>query len=123
MENVQHGFVLENLRTKKNSDSHFELLKTRFLSKLKINLFEDLWRTSTFIVPRNELCYAINHHILKMNSKKLKLKSYTIIATDSYFKILIHSDIQYIIKQIMPISKTQNLTPFLKIANENDNSK
>lgn len=70
METVQHGFVLENLRTKKISNSNFELLKTRFMSKLKINWFEDLWRTSTFIVPRNELRYAINHHILKMNSKK-----------------------------------------------------
>jgi hypothetical protein len=69
---------------KKNFNSSFELLKTRFLSKLEINLFEDLWRTSTFIVPQNELRYVINHHIIKMNSKKLKLKFYTIIATNTY---------------------------------------
>jgi len=84
-------------------------------------LFEDLWRTTIFIVLRNELHYAINHHIIKMNSKKLKCC--TIITIDTYLKNLIGSDIQYIIKQTMSISKTQNLAPFLKIANENDNSK
>jgi len=56
-----------------------------------------------------------------MNSKKLKCC--TIITIDTYLKNLIGSDIQYIIKQTMSISKTQNLAPFLKIANENDNSK
>jgi hypothetical protein len=34
------------------------------------------------------------------------------MATNIYFKNLIHSDIKYIIKQTMLISKTQNLTPF-----------
>jgi hypothetical protein len=31
---------------------------------------------------------------------------------DTYFKNPIRTDIQYIIRQTMPTSKTQNLTPF-----------
>jgi hypothetical protein len=77
MEDLQHGYVLENLRTKKISNSNFELHKTIFLSKLKINLFEDPWRITTFIVPQNELCNkTINNHMIKMNSIKLKQKCY-----------------------------------------------
>ncbi len=33
---------------------------------------------------------------------------------DTYFKNPIRTDIQYIIRQTMPTSKTQNLTPFKK---------
>ncbi len=33
MEDIQYGYILENLRTEKNYDSNFELLKTKFLSK------------------------------------------------------------------------------------------
>jgi hypothetical protein len=50
--------------------------------------------------------------MIKMKSQALKQKSYIILVTNIYKKHLIHNDIQYIIRQTMPISKTQSLTPF-----------
>jgi hypothetical protein len=41
----------------------FDLLKTCFLSNLNVNLFNDPWRTTTFIGPCNELQNAINHYM------------------------------------------------------------
>jgi hypothetical protein len=45
---------------------------------------------------------AINHHIIKMNSKTLKQKCYTILITKKY----IDSDIQYIIRHKKSTNKT-----------------
>jgi hypothetical protein len=39
------------------------------LKNLSINIFK-VPRTTTFIVPQNELCNAINHHIVKNKIKK-----------------------------------------------------
>jgi hypothetical protein len=80
--NVQYTFVLENVRTSNIYYSNFELLKTWLLSNLKTNLFKDLWRASTSIVPRNALHNVINHHVIKIDSEALKQKCYTILVTN-----------------------------------------
>jgi len=53
--NIQYATLLENLRTRNIFKSYFDLLKTHFLSNLNVNLFDDPWRTSTFIVSHNKL--------------------------------------------------------------------
>ncbi len=49
-----------------------------------------------------------------MNSESSNKKCYAILASNIYKKIPICHDIQYIIRQTMPISKAQNLAPFIK---------
>ncbi len=92
-----------------------QLLKTHFLFNLNVNLFDDPWNKTTFIVPHNELRNAINHYMIDIHSKTSKQKCYIIVATNTYKKRPIHNDIKYMIRQTMSISKTQCLTPFLKI--------
>jgi hypothetical protein len=56
------------------SYSDFDLLKTCFLTNTNVNLFDDPWKTTTFIVPRNELRNAINQQMININSIKSKQK-------------------------------------------------
>jgi hypothetical protein len=44
---IQYVTLLENLRTKNILKLDFDLLNTRFLSSLNVNLFDDPWRTTT----------------------------------------------------------------------------
>jgi hypothetical protein len=37
---IQYASIVENLRTCRITNSNFKLLKTQFLSNLKLNLFE-----------------------------------------------------------------------------------
>ncbi len=77
----QKTFRIENILKSK-----FELLKTCFLSNLNVNLFNDPWNKTTFIVPSNELQNAINYYMTDIHSKTSKQKSYTIVATNMYKK-------------------------------------
>jgi hypothetical protein len=52
---IQYATLLENLRTRNILKLYFDLLNTHFLSNLNVNLFDDTWRTSTFIVSHNKL--------------------------------------------------------------------
>jgi hypothetical protein len=47
--------LLENLRTRNFLKLDFDLLKTRFLSNLNLNLFDDPCKGTTFIISHNEL--------------------------------------------------------------------
>jgi hypothetical protein len=69
-----------------NLKSNFDLLKTCFLSNLNVNLFDDPWRTTTFIVPCNELQNAINHYMIGIYSKTSKQNSNMIVTIDTYKK-------------------------------------
>jgi hypothetical protein len=53
--NIQYATLLENLRTRNILKSNFDLPKTHFLYNLNVNLFDDPWRTSTFIVSHSKL--------------------------------------------------------------------
>jgi hypothetical protein len=53
--------------------------------------------------------------MIDIHSKKSKEKCYIIVTTNTYKKSPICNDIKCIIRQTMSISKTQCLTPFLKI--------
>ncbi len=53
--------------------------------------------------------------MINIHSKTSKQKCYIIVTIDTYKKGPICNDIKYIIKQIVSTSKTQCLTPFLKI--------
>jgi hypothetical protein len=96
-------------------NSDFNLLKTRFLSNLNINIFYDPWNITTYIVLLNELWNAINPYMINILSKTSKQKCYTIVTTKISKICLIHNNIKYIIKQTMSINKTQYFAPFLKI--------
>ncbi len=98
---IHYATLLENLWIGNIFKLDFDLLKTCLLSNLNVNLFDDPWRTSTFIVPRNELWNAINHYMIDIHSKTSKQKCYIIVT--------------YIIRQTMSTSKTQCLTPFFKV--------
>jgi hypothetical protein len=52
---IQYATLLENLQTRNILKSNLDLLKTHFLSNLNVNLFDDPWRTSTFIVSHSKL--------------------------------------------------------------------
>jgi hypothetical protein len=65
---IQYATLLENSNGK-YSKSYFHLLKTHFLSNLNVHLFDDPWRTTTFIVPHNELQNTIHHHMIDIHSK------------------------------------------------------
>jgi hypothetical protein len=41
---IQYASILENLRIGKITNSEFELLKTQFLSNLKLKIRKDSWR-------------------------------------------------------------------------------
>jgi hypothetical protein len=56
-------------------------------SKKYIFIFEAPWRTTTFVVPQNELHNAINHHMIQMNLETSKQKCYTILIIDIYKNI------------------------------------
>jgi hypothetical protein len=79
---IQYATLLENLRIGNILKLKFELLKTCFLSKLNVNLFDDPQNKTTFIVPCNELQNAINHYMIDIRSKTSKQKCYIIVATD-----------------------------------------
>ncbi len=111
----QYATLLENLRTKYILKLDFDVLKTHFLSNLNVNLFDDPWRKTTFIVHHNKLRNAINHYMIDIHSKTSKQKCYIIVPTNTYKKGPISNDIKYIIRQTMFTSKTQCLAPFLKI--------
>jgi hypothetical protein len=53
--------------------------------------------------------------MININSIESKQKCYIIMATNTYKKNSIRSDIQYFIRQTISTSKTQNLAPFLKL--------
>jgi hypothetical protein len=112
---IQYTTLLENLWTWNILNSDFNLLKTRFLFNLNINLFDDPWNITIYIVLHNELRNAINHYMIDIHSKTSKWKCYTIVAIDINKKRPICNDTKYIIKQTMCINKTQYLAPFLKI--------
>lgn len=95
---IQYVKLLENLGIFKKLKLDFDLLKTCFLSNSNLNLFDDSWKATTFIVPRNELWNAINHYMIDIHLKTLKQKCYVIIATNTYKMGPIRKDIKYIIK-------------------------
>jgi hypothetical protein len=95
---IQYATHLENLRTRNILKSNFDLLKTHFLFNLNVNLFNDPWRITTFIVAHNELQNAINHYMINIHSKTSKQKCYIIVAIDTYKKGPICNDIKYIIR-------------------------
>jgi len=53
--NIKYATLLQNLRNGIISYSNFDLLKTHFLTNINVNIFDDPWKTTTFIVFRNEL--------------------------------------------------------------------
>jgi hypothetical protein len=71
---ILYAIVLENFQTWNIPNLNFNLLKTRFLSNLDINLFDDPWNTTTYIIFNNELRNAINHYIIDIHSKTSKRK-------------------------------------------------
>jgi hypothetical protein len=95
----QYATLLENLRTKYILKLDFDVLKTHFLSNLNVNLFDDPWRKTTFIVHHNKLRNAINHYMIDIHSKTSKQKCYIIVPTNTYKKGPICNDIKYIIRQ------------------------
>jgi len=91
------------------------LLKTCFFTNINVNLFNDPWKTTTFIVPKNELQNVINQQMINTNAIESKQKCYiTIMATNTLKKSSIQNDIQHLIKQTILVSKTKNLARFLK---------
>jgi hypothetical protein len=112
---IKYTTLLENFRTKKILKLDFDLLKTYFLFNLNVNLFDDPWRTITFIVSHNKLQNTINHYMINIHSKTSKKKCHIIVTIDTYKKDPIYNDIKYIIRQTMSISKTQFLALFVKI--------
>jgi hypothetical protein len=91
---IQYATFVENLWTRNILKSDFDLLKIFFLSNLNVNLFDDPWKKTTFIVPHNELRNAINHYIINIHSKTSKQKCYIIVATNTYKKGPICNDIK-----------------------------
>ncbi len=84
-EDVLYTYILENIKISKTFDS--KIIIYYIILYLFIYLFEAPWRNATFIVPQNELHNAINHHMIKMNSKTSKQKCYTILVIDIYKNI------------------------------------
>jgi hypothetical protein len=70
-EDERYAELLNNLKECKILEDDFKLLKTRFLSNLKINLFEHSWDEASYIVPRNDLKDAINDHIIEYYIQKI----------------------------------------------------
>jgi hypothetical protein len=52
---IKYAILLQNLQNGIISYLNFYLLKTCFLTNINVNLFDDPWKTTTFIVLRNEL--------------------------------------------------------------------
>jgi hypothetical protein len=73
-EDIKYATFLQNLQIGIISYSDFDLLKTCFLTNTNVNLFDDPWKTTTFVVPRNELRNAINQQMININSIKSKQK-------------------------------------------------
>jgi hypothetical protein len=73
-ENIKYATILQNLQTGIIPNSDFDLLKTHFLTNTNVNFFDDPWKTTTFMVPRNELQNAINQQMININSIKSKQK-------------------------------------------------
>jgi hypothetical protein len=107
--------LLNNLRKCKILEDDFKLLKTRFLSNLKINLFEYPWNEASYIVPRNDLKDAINDHIIEYYIQKDNKRYCIIVAEDSYNNSLLLGYVQFEIRQTYSSKKTQNLHSFLKL--------
>jgi hypothetical protein len=82
---IQCVNLLENLQN--ILKSKFYLLKTCFPIYLNVNLFDDPWRTTSFIVPHNKLQNAINHYMINIHLKTSKQKCYIIVAIDTYKKV------------------------------------
>ncbi len=82
--NIKYVILLQNLRNGiiSNSNFDFDLLKPHSFNNINVNLFDDPWKTTTFIVFRNELQNAINQQMRHINS--IELKQMTI---DIYKKI------------------------------------
>ncbi len=99
---IQYTTLFKNLWTGNILKLDFDLLKTRFLSNLNVNLFDDPWKTTTFIVPHNELQNAINHYMINIHSKTSKQKCYIVVATNTYKKGPICNDIKYIKRKKTP---------------------
>jgi hypothetical protein len=93
----------------------FRFVRRYFFTNTNVKLLDDPWKITTFIIPRNELWNANNQQMININSIELKQKCYIIMATNTYKKNSIWSDIQYFIRQTISTSKTQNLAPFLKL--------
>ncbi len=73
-ENIKYATVLQNFQIGIISNSDFDLSKTHFFINTNVNLLDDPWKTTTFMVPRNELQNAINQQMININSIKLKQK-------------------------------------------------
>jgi hypothetical protein len=99
---IEYATFLENLWTRNILKPNFDSLKTRFLSNLNVNLFDDPWKRTTFIVLHNELRNAINHYVINIHSKTSKQKCYIIVVTNTYKKGPRCNDTKYIKRQTSP---------------------
>jgi hypothetical protein len=63
---IKYATLLQNLHN--GIISNLDLLKTHFFTNKNVNLFDDLWKTITSIVLRNELRNAINQQMININS-------------------------------------------------------
>jgi hypothetical protein len=76
---IQYATLLQNLWIGNILKLDFDWLNNHFLFNLNVNLFNDPWRTITFIVF--QLCNAINHYMIDIHSKTSKQKCYIIVVT------------------------------------------
>jgi len=71
---IKYATFLQNFQIGIIPNSNFDLLKTRFFNNTNVNLFDDPWKTTTFMVPINELRNEINQQMINTNSIKSKQK-------------------------------------------------
>jgi hypothetical protein len=70
--NIKYATFLQIFRNGIISNSNFDLLKTHFFINTNVNLFDDPWKTTTFIIPKNELRNVINQQMININSIESK---------------------------------------------------